>query len=445
MSEKNSSIPIPVDSTPFVDPDVKRDHLYFRLKTKALNNQLAIAIGSSCSDNRYSIPSLGREMIREFKLDFEIKEDFLFFVKWNELVAEAEKRTTRASLLNFVNSIVSAAEPEVIHKKIAQIPISSFIDTTFDRSLYKAMLALGRKPITHDWGTSQAMGSWKQSKPEEPTIFFMLPPTDNEKSSWGIYEPTGRSKGHNIIQIENVRDMLLDKDLVMLDFPAQEAESILHLHHLHLTTEKMANYTASSDDAAYWALRGVYMNPIGPQALIDKLLPYRMFLPPDSDRWQYTGMDGFIAGTTLLSAFRQRPHDCFISYFSGDRDFVSRLSHDLELREIDVWLDQKEVEVGDSISEKIEEGLGRSYTFMIVLSPEAMTRPWVKKELQAAHALNAAGELKILPVLHKDCEIPALLSGYVYADFREEKRYLEQLRFLETSIKNAVRRGQQKR
>jgi len=173
VTEKNSSIAIPVDSTPFVDPDVKRDHLYFRLKTKALNNQLAIAIGSSCSDNRNSIPSLGREMIREFKLDFEIKEDFLFFVKWNELVAEAEKRTTRASLINFVNSIVSGAEPEVIHKKIAQIPISNFIDTTFDRSLSKALLAVGRKPITHDWGTSQAMGSWKQSKPEEPTFFHV--------------------------------------------------------------------------------------------------------------------------------------------------------------------------------------------------------------------------------------------------------------------------------
>jgi hypothetical protein len=433
------------EDTAFVDPDVKRDHLYHRLKSKALNDQLAIAVGSSCSNSRYSIPVLGRELIREFKLDFSTEEDSLFFAKWNEIVAEAEKRTDRASLITFAQTIVGSAQPETIHKKLAHIPISNFIDTTFDRSLYKALIAVGRRPITHDWGTSQAMGSWKQSKPEEPTIFFMLPPTENDKSSWGIYEATGRSKGHNIIQIENIRDMLLDKDLVLLDYPPQEAESILHLSHLHMTTEKVVDYTTSSNDAGYWAHYGVYMNSLEPESFIDKLLPHRFVASSDEQTWQYGDFDGFIDGETFLSAFRSKPFDCFISYFSGDKDFVTTLSRDLELRDVEVWLDQNQIDFGDSISSKIEEGLSRSYTFIIVLSPEALTRAWVKKELAAAHSLNAAGEFRIIPVLHKECEIPPLLADLKLADFREEKRYLEQLRLLENSIKNAGRRAQQKR
>lgn len=445
MSNEKSFInPVPEDFTSVIDPDVKRDHLYYRLKSKALGNQLAIAVGSSCSNSRYSIPSLGRELIREFKLDFNIEQDYLFFAKWNEIVAEAEKRTTRPALISFVNAIVGDAQPEVIHTTIAQVPVSNFIDTTFDRSLYKALLAVGRKPITHDWGTSMALGSWTQSKPEEPTVFFMLPPTDNEKSSRGIYEATGRSNGHNIIQIENIRDMLLDKDLVFLNYPAQEAESILHLHHLHMSTEKIANYTTSVDDAQYWAYRGIYLNPTEPQTLIDTLLPYRALLPHGREKWQYGDMDVFIGGTTLLSAMKTKPYDCFISYFSGDKEFVRSLSHDLELREIEVWHDVSEIEIGDSISEKIQEGLARSYSFVIVLSPEALSRPWVKKELNAAHALNAAGEFKILPVLHKECVIPPLLADYKFADFRDEKRYPEQLRLLASSIRSAVRRAQEK-
>ena len=276
-------------------------------------------------------------------------------------------------------------------------------------------------------------------------VFFMLPPTTDETSWWGIFEPTTRNKGNNIIQLENVRDMLLDKDLVLLDYPAQEAESILHLHHLHLTTEKMANYSMSTEHSEYWAQRGVYMNPVEPETFINKLLPYRALLPANSDKWQYTGMDGFIGGKTVLSAMREKPFDCFISYFSGDKEFVRRLAHDLGLREVEVWHDDQEIEIGDSISSKIEEGLSRSYTFVIILSPEALTRAWVKEELRAAYALRLAGEFKIFPVLYKECQLPPFLADYRFADFRDGDRYFEQLTLLENSIKNAVRRAQQKR
>jgi hypothetical protein len=51
-----------------------QDGLYIRLKTKALSNQLAIAVGSSCSDEKYSIPTLAEGIIGAFNLKFAVKD-----------------------------------------------------------------------------------------------------------------------------------------------------------------------------------------------------------------------------------------------------------------------------------------------------------------------------------------------------------------------------------
>ena len=58
------------------------------------------------------------------------------------------------------------------------------------------------------------------------------------------------------------------------------------------------------------------------------------------------------------------------------------------------------------MSDKIQEALKDSCSFTIILSPEALKRPWVKEELRAAYVLRLAGEFKILPVLYKECDIP---------------------------------------
>lgn len=96
------------------------------------------------------------------------------------------------------------------------------------------------------------------------------------------------------------------------------------------------------------------------------------------------------------------------------------------------------------MSDKIQEALKDSYSFTIILSPEALKRPWVKEELRAAYVLRLAGEFKILPVLYKECDIPPFLADYKYADFREERRFHEQIELLERSIRNAVAKARGK-
>ncbi len=86
-----------------------------------------------------------------------------------------------------------------------------------------------------------------------------------------------------------------------------------------------------------------------------------------------------------------------------------------------------------------------SYTFLIVLSPEALGRPMVNEELRAAYQLRVAGEFKILPILHKECVIPPFLADYRYADFRDPQRYEEQIGLLERAIRRAVEESREKR
>jgi len=264
----------------------------------------------------------------------------------------------------------------------------------------------------------------------------MLDDLEAPNQMFGLYEPTSWWK-QNRIQIENMREMLSEKDLILTDFSAHEAESVLHLSNLTLSCEKVVNYTLQDVEADYWLRMGAYLNNISAETVIDHL--------QSSGGGRYSPWDMLIPGRKLIDVSREKLHDCFISYFSGDKGFVGRLERDLRLREIQLWKDDSEIEIGDSISDKIQQGLADSYCFIIVLSAEALSRPWVKEELRAAYALRLGGEFKILPVLHKECDIPPFLMDYKFADFREDRRYDEQLALLERAIKNAVKRAREKK
>lgn len=413
-----------------------KDGILERLYFKSLSNHLAIAVGSSSSNPSCSIPNLAEAIISAFQIDFSVDHRREYFQRWNELVTAAEEVVDRPTLVKFVGERVSDASPIELHKQVAQVHVSNFIDTTLDRSLYKALIDAGRTPIPHDWN-GQTMGIWRQSNPDSPNIFFMLPPIPGATFFWGIYEPT-TWQSQNRIQIINMQEMLSDKDLLLVDFTAHEAEGILHLYALAAATGgKVVNYTTETEDFThYWIQCGVTVRLQSPAIAIQELQPY--WTSPLGE------LNAPILGRRVIDIARMKMHDSFISYFSGDKSFVKQLERDLRLSEIRVWLDESEIEIGDSISEKIEKGLADSYSFMIVLSPEALQRPWVKEELRAAYNLRLAGDFKILPVLHKECEIPPFLLDYKYADFRDVKRYHEQLTLLELSIKNAVKRARDK-
>lgn len=109
----------------------------------------------------------------------------------------------------------------------------------------------------------------------------------------------------------------------------------------------------------------------------------------------------------------------FLSHSSKDKAFVSRLATDLKSRAVPVWFDQWELKVGDSLAERIEEGIDCSGWLAVVLSRNSTASDWVQKELRAAQARELRDKnVFVLPVLIDDCQIPLFLLDKLYADFR---------------------------
>ena len=119
---------------------------------------------------------------------------------------------------------------------------------------------------------------------------------------------------------------------------------------------------------------------------------------------------------------QKRVATVFISYSHADSQFVDWLADKLKASGVDVWIDKWMIKVGDSITQKINEGISDSDFLIVVLSRVSVNSNWVREELNAATIRNIEEEKHafILPVLIEDCNIPTLLQHRKYADFKDD-------------------------
>jgi formylglycine-generating enzyme required for sulfatase activity len=108
----------------------------------------------------------------------------------------------------------------------------------------------------------------------------------------------------------------------------------------------------------------------------------------------------------------------FISYSHADSQFVDQLADRLKAVGVGVRLDKWEIQVGDSITGKVNEAIEASDFFVAVLSRASVKSKWVKEELNTALIRNIEEKNAfILPVLIEECRIPEMLRHRRYADF----------------------------
>ncbi|MEA2095961.1 MAG: toll/interleukin-1 receptor domain-containing protein [Candidatus Cloacimonadota bacterium] len=114
----------------------------------------------------------------------------------------------------------------------------------------------------------------------------------------------------------------------------------------------------------------------------------------------------------------------FLSHSSIDKPAVRRISHSLESHGISVWLDEAEINVGDSLFQKIADAI-ESIDFVIaVISSSSVTSKWVQKELQLAMTKEILDQqVTVLPLVIDSCKIPFFISDKCYADFRDPETY----------------------
>ena len=123
----------------------------------------------------------------------------------------------------------------------------------------------------------------------------------------------------------------------------------------------------------------------------------------------------------LFNRLSEPDRRVFICHATEDKPFARRIATHLRQAGAEVWLDEWEIKVGDSIVEKINAGLRGATHLLLLLSATSVRKPWVRREFSSALMRQLAdNSVRLLPVLLDDCEVPPLLSDIRYADCRAQ-------------------------
>lgn len=88
----------------------------------------------------------------------------------------------------------------------------------------------------------------------------------------------------------------------------------------------------------------------------------------------------------------------FLSHASEDKDdFVRQLAEALR-KKFEVWYDEYTIRIGDSLLQKISEGLIACDYGVVVLSKHFFSKKWPKEELEGLFALEDESKKVILPI-----------------------------------------------
>lgn len=90
-----------------------------------------------------------------------------------------------------------------------------------------------------------------------------------------------------------------------------------------------------------------------------------------------------------------------------------RLAEALQSKHIEVWWAPWRIAAGDSLRQKIDEGLAGCTHFLVLLTPQSVNRPWVNQEMDAALVRKLRDQCRFLPVRFElpASKLPPLLEG----------------------------------
>lgn len=132
---------------------------------------------------------------------------------------------------------------------------------------------------------------------------------------------------------------------------------------------------------------------VGRNALITKV---------DYSQAPLSSVPSLLQGERLYSAAPNlKLHDVFISHASEDKtEIVRPLATALREKSLDVWFDEFELRIGDSLRQKIDSGLANSRLGVVVLSRAFLKKGWTNYELDGMISRAITGEQILLPIWH---------------------------------------------
>lgn len=119
----------------------------------------------------------------------------------------------------------------------------------------------------------------------------------------------------------------------------------------------------------------------------------------------------------------------FLSYAFEDTDFAGRVAHALQVQGIDTWWAGWCIAAGDSLRQKIDQGLAGCTHFIVLLTPNSIEKPWVKQEMDAELVRKLNAQAVFIPLRHQlsPRELPPLLSGLLSPEVNAQADDIQQL------------------
>lgn len=129
----------------------------------------------------------------------------------------------------------------------------------------------------------------------------------------------------------------------------------------------------------------------------------------------------------------------FLSHSSKDKDFVERVFNELQKSEIRAWYDKEEIVAGDSITDKVNDGLEKSDFALIFLSKNFLNGEsgWTIAEanfFMQQRMRDASKKFVIINIDVPHTQVPPLMQDYRYINASDDG-------FME-NIKRAIGRHQ---
>jgi len=125
---------------------------------------------------------------------------------------------------------------------------------------------------------------------------------------------------------------------------------------------------------------------------------------------------------------RRWPADChtehsvskvFISHSSSDDKVAIEIAHAVRRSGREVFYDRWSLAPGDSLVDKIETGIADAGVLVVLLSRSSVNSPWVRQEVNAFfNRAMSDRQIRIVPILLEDVEVPPLLRDRLYIDLR---------------------------
>jgi len=86
---------------------------------------------------------------------------------------------------------------------------------------------------------------------------------------------------------------------------------------------------------------------------------------------------------TLIETTPSSRPKVFLSFAWEDHDTARQIAETLQANGVDTWWAEWEIRAGDSLRQRIDEGLGACTHFLVLLTPTSISKPWVNQEMDA--------------------------------------------------------------